>query len=172
MRNKKIKNVNPIISTRCWLLEMNFCEIFPVSIVSKISWWMWHEPTEFNRFWVIVLRSQVFRRLKELKLLVAQQEEAGLTNKMCKRVCTSSKKNHTSCVISLKNFRTSAIEFYLCLDQNIDSCTFKLFISISGYCSHSGVTFPDSKIDFIFWYLEILSPVKRLSIPLIAESIT
>ena len=105
MRNKNIKNVNPIISQILahvvdawkWIL----CN-FSVSIVSKISWWMWHKATEFNHFWVIVLRSQVFRRLKELKLLAAEQEEAGLTNKMRKRVCTSSKKDHTSCVISLK----------------------------------------------------------------------
>ena len=55
----------------------NFLATFSVSIVIRTSLCTWHSITFLRRVCVIVLRNQVFNRLRALKLLSASHELAG-----------------------------------------------------------------------------------------------
>ena len=74
--NLKVPNIFLLIAER-WLNSLHKPS---TSVSSSKSWCVWHMATAFRLCWLIVERSHVFRRLRQLKLLSAVTLEAGDTS--------------------------------------------------------------------------------------------
>ena len=80
LRSKVVSRYALILPNKLILLfsaSTNFLATFSVSIVIRTSLCTWHSITFLRRVCVIVLRNQVFNRLRALKLLSASHELAG-----------------------------------------------------------------------------------------------